>query len=142
MVGMVIISRDMRFLQVNEKFCEMLGYSAPDLRALTWVDITHGEDLDESLKVLSQVAKGGTDGCSLEQRFLRRDGASIHLSAWAQCMRDLDGSPQYVALIAHDIRERKRTEEALRESEERYKLLFHSNPHAMWVYDTADLRFI
>ena len=44
--------------------------------------------------------------------------------------------------IIRDITQRKRIEEAMRDSEEQYRLLFQSNPHAMWVYDLETLRFL
>jgi PAS domain S-box-containing protein len=53
-----------------------------------------------------------------------------------------DGRAVGIGLILEDVTEARRAEEELRASEERYRLLFESNPHPMWVYDLETLRFL
>lgn len=110
-------------------------YADPELA----LKITHPEDrplLESVLRDPSLARK------PLQIRWIRKDGAVL----WTE-QRNVpifDESGQLVAIegIARDITEQKRAEEALMESEERYRLLFESNPQPMWVYDLSTLRFL
>jgi PAS domain S-box-containing protein len=66
-------------------------------------------------------------------RFLNITGAPL---------RGVDGALQGGVVVFHDITERKRAEETLRQSEQRYHLLFDSNPHPVWVYDLKTLAIL
>src|SRR5207247_1535669 len=66
----------------------------------------------------------------------------VDVLASSSFVRDADGAPIGVVYVGYDYTERKRAEEALRESEQRYRALFDLNPLPMWVYDFETLRFI
>jgi PAS domain S-box-containing protein len=76
----------------------------------------------------------------MEHKFLRKDGTSIEAESRAISF-PYQGHKAKLAVI-RDITARKKAESALRTSEERYRLLFLNNPQPMWLYDTANLRFL
>ena len=76
-----------------------------------------------------------------ETRALRKDGTLAWLEVSINVVQE-NGEPVAIQGIARDLTERKRVEKTLRESEERYRLLFEDNPHPMWVYDLDSFRFL
>ena len=69
-------------------------------------------------------------------------GANIDVLVSSSFVRDSEGRPVAVVYVASDVTERRRNEEALRESEHRYRNLFDANPLPMWVYDFETLYFV
>ncbi|HLC21959.1 MAG TPA: PAS domain S-box protein, partial [Candidatus Methylomirabilis sp.] len=108
--------------------CESL-YQSP----LTWVDTIHPEDRDRVLAAaLAKQALGEYDE---EYRIVRPDGAMRWIRDRAFPVRDQTGEVHRIAGIAEDITERKRAEEAHRQSEERYRLLYEDNPSMYFTVD-------
>ena len=115
-----IAHRDLqgRFLRVNDKFCRIVGYSREELLQRTYLDITHPDDLAVSIELSAKLLRGGSPGFTLEKRHLRRDGSPVGVELFASLQRDAAGAPAYVIAIVHDISERKRLEEELRQAKE------------------------
>ena len=111
----------------------MLGYSAPELRRSGWREVIHPEDREPCQRRMEtlQISVGGfLDG---ERRFLHRNGKVVWGRVRASLVRDAEGCPLYFLIHAEDVTERKRTEEALEESETRFRSMADSCPTMMWV---------
>jgi PAS domain S-box-containing protein len=113
-VGMAQLSPDGRYLRVNQRLCEMLGYSREEFENLSFPDVTHGDDLPAGLAEVGRVCARKIDRFSLEKRYLHKDGGVVwgHLSVGV--VPDASGGIAYYAAIIEDISERKRTEDVLR----------------------------
>jgi PAS domain S-box-containing protein len=115
-----------RFARANEAFCRFTGYSAEELAELTFLGITHPDDLPISEEQTKQLLNGRTEGFEIDKRYIRKDGSVAwgHLSV--QMVRDGSGRALYTLAIVQDITERKKAERRLRESEEAMKSFFNA----------------
>ncbi|MGZ8270863.1 MAG: PAS domain S-box protein [Methylophilus sp.] len=112
-IGIAIIAPAGGWLQVNDDLCKIVGYSRDELANLTLQDITHPEDLDKGLNLLSQLVKGTINRYELEKRYIRKDGSVnwIELSVTKQL--DVNGNIDYFIAIIKDIQAAKEAEISL-----------------------------
>jgi PAS domain S-box-containing protein len=129
-----------RFLRVNRRFCEMVGYSAEELLQMTFLDLTAPEDMPMTHETLARAMADGAPQYELDKRYIRKDGRRIRVSINATVVRDASGRPSRRLAVVQDITERQRAEEALRESEERFRRLVDQAADAIFVHGT-DGRF-
>ena len=118
LVGIAITSPETGWLDVNQKLCEILGYSRDELVRLTWPEITHPDDIAGDIAQFERVLAGESEGYSLDKRFIHKDGRVIHASISARCVRGSDGTPDYFVALVQDISERKAAEQALQAAEQ------------------------
>jgi PAS domain S-box-containing protein len=110
LVGMAITSPDKAFLQVNDRMCQMFGYAREELIQHTWADLTYPEDLPTNVANFNDLAAGRVDGFTAEKRFIRKDGAILYSSIAVGCVRNPDGTLDFVLLLVEDITDRKLAE--------------------------------
>jgi two-component system, cell cycle sensor histidine kinase and response regulator CckA len=133
-IGMAISSPEKGWLQVNDKLCRMLGYSAEEMTCSTWEQITHPDDLELSNLMFARLISGETDNYSIEKRYICKDGSLLYGDLSVGCVRKEDGTVDYVLSMLADITDRKLTEEALRSSEETFSKAFNCAPVMMMIY--------
>ena len=119
LIGVAITSLEGKWLEVNDKFCDMTGYRREELATMTWQDITPPEELQEELASYESFMRDSADLVSTrEKRYIRKGGSLIDVILSTHCVRKSDGSPDYRMSIIQDITERKINERKIIESEQ------------------------
>jgi PAS domain S-box-containing protein len=137
-VGIVHIDAEGRFLMVNECICSMLGYSRDELLGTSFLDVTWEEDLQGSRAVLERVANGNRVLGRMVKRYRHRDGHAV----WTEVNYLNDGQPDGTErrgmAVINDITEKRRLDEALRLSEEKYRSTVDMAPMGIvYIEDTG-----
>ncbi|NQV83051.1 MAG: PAS domain S-box protein [Rhodospirillales bacterium] len=102
---------DKRWIKVNDALCNLMGYSREEVMDLTWVDLTHPDDIDNNAQLFDAAVTGtGPNSYSLGKRFIRKDGSILHTTINAQSVHEADGTPKYNVLFIQDSTEQKRAE--------------------------------
>lgn len=111
-VGIARIALDGTFLEVNDCFCDIAGWSREELLAGGFQRITHPDDLEEDLAHLEDLLAGRADSYGMEKRYVRKDGGHQWVHLTRSVARRPDGQPDYFVAITQDIAEQKRAAEA------------------------------
>src|ERR1700704_2786705 len=90
--GMAVLSRDGRYLEVNDALCRILGRREDQLLQLRFVDVRHPDDRDESSAIRDRMLQGKEDHDFIEKRFVRPDGAVVWGRTSLSAIRDPDGT--------------------------------------------------
>ncbi|MFB8788128.1 MAG: PAS domain S-box protein [Potamolinea sp.] len=120
-VGIIHASLQGQFMRVNQKFCEITGYTREELFELTFQDVTHPEDREMDRECVRSLLAGEMENYILEKRYIRKDGQSIWVQITASLVRSPQGIPKYFLRVVQDISTSKAAELAVRESEERLR---------------------
>jgi len=131
-----------RWLRVNQKLCDILGYTKEELLGLTSIEVTPPEERGISSEYNEKLLRGEITDYSREKRYLRKDGTVIWTNISLTAVRGVDGRPIHVISIIQDITDRKRVEEALRESEEQFHQLANNIPQIFWICDAQQRRML
>jgi PAS domain S-box-containing protein len=134
-IGMALISTEYRLNRVNVALCEALGYTKEELASRTFMDITHPDDVGKDKELADKLFRGEIPSYRLEKRFRTKDGQLAWLDLSAFVIRDENGEPIYGFAMVENITERKRSEEALRISEERYRSFVVNSSEAIWRFE-------
>ncbi len=127
---MFAISQGDRFVRVNHRFSEVLGYGEEELLAGSFLDIVHPDDVEATRAELARLERGMVT-LAFESRHRRKDGAY----AWLLWNARPDPVSGLVYAAAQDITARKQAEAALRESEERFTELVTTIPEVFFIAD-------
>ena len=109
-VGMTITDLNGRWLLINQKCCDMVGYSKAEMLALTFVDILHPDDLADSLAAFPHLVSGELSFFQAEKRYICKDGSYFWANTTVSAVRDAVGDPVCFINIVQDINSRKEAE--------------------------------
>lgn len=134
-IGIAITNREARVVQVNPALEKMLGYTQEELCRMTFTDFTHPDDVSPNLQLFSEAMASKRARYQLEKRYIRRDGDIVWGLLTASVIEDDSGQPQFTIGMVENITERKRAEEALRESESELRALIAKMTDVILVLD-------
>jgi PAS domain S-box-containing protein len=131
-----------RFLGVNPKYCEIVGRTETDLLERDFQSITHPDDLVENHRLLRQLLNGEIQQYRMEKRYIRPDGSIRWVDVSIAAMNPEGDKPIWNMAIVQDITARKQAEEALRESELRFRAVYERSPVGIALVDPRSGRFL
>ena len=124
-----------QILMVSPVGMTMFGYNQEDsIQGRLLLDFIVPEDRDRALSNIAKMFQGGQRGAN-EYRGLRSDGSTFDIEVNNEFIRNAEGQPLSMVLVIRDITERKRSEEALRESEERFRALHNASFGGIVIHD-------
>ena len=138
--GMAMLDGTFRFIQVNPAFAAMLGYSAEELRTMTFTDITHPDNVQKDVEQVRRLLNGELPVYRTEKRYITRSRNELWGQAHVTVVRSADGAFRHFLAIVSDITERKWAEEELRDSQALYHSLVENLPQSVFRKD-RDGRF-
>ncbi|MGA8833051.1 MAG: PAS domain S-box protein [Desulfomonilaceae bacterium] len=127
--GIAVVGLDYRWLSVNATLCEIVGYTEDELTKLTFVDITHPDDIDKGIDYAEKLKRDDISSCKLEKRYIKKNGEEIWVNLTTSIIHNKLGKQLYLLCIFEDISERKRGEELLHTIVQRYHTIL-SNMYA------------
>jgi PAS domain S-box-containing protein len=117
-VGIAHAAPSGRFLRINRRFCDILGYSQEEMLERTFQDITHPEDLDAHVEQVERLLRGEVATYTMEKRYIRKDSSPVWVSLTVSLVRNEAGEPGWLVGVVQDISERKIAEENSRKAAE------------------------
>ncbi|WP_448572629.1 PAS domain S-box protein, partial [Trichothermofontia sp.] len=134
-VGIDYCDQTGRFLKVNQKLCDLLGYSEAELLTMSFREITYADDLDVDQEYKRQLLAGELTAYALDKRYVRKDGRLTWVHLTVSLVPDPATQEPYLLAISEDINDRKQAETALRYSEERWQLILQANNDGIWDWN-------
>src|SRR5579872_821248 len=126
-----------RYLSVNERFCEITGYAQDELLARGYQDITHPDDVSLNVREYERVKNGEIPIAHFEKRYIHKDGRIVWIAITGSVVRDESGTPVLGIGAVEDITDRKKGQEALLESEQRFVRFMQHLPGLAWIKDVG-----
>jgi len=125
------------FTFFNDSLSRLLGYSRDEMMGMNNRQYTDEENAPKLYRAFNQVYSTGEPTKGFDWEVIRKDGAKRYVETSVSSIKNSSGQPIGFRGIVRDITERKRAEEALRESEERYRQLFEAESDAIVLIDNA-----
>jgi two-component system, cell cycle sensor histidine kinase and response regulator CckA len=112
-VGVAHVALDGQWLDVNQRLCDIVGYTRSELLVRTFQDITYAPDLGIDLEFVRKMLASELATYSMEKRYVRKEGELIWIELTVSMVRDAEGAPDYFISMVQDISERKHAQEEL-----------------------------
>ncbi|MEC4806480.1 MAG: PAS domain S-box protein [Jaaginema sp. PMC 1079.18] len=134
-IGVAKMDSEGRFLEANQRYCNLLGYSLEELQQRTCNDLTHPEDRPINHECNLKIFQGKTNNYSLEKRYLRKDGQTCWVKLTVAAVRDRHKNCLYFIAAIEDIGDRKAIEDLLYRQERQFRALAENLPDIVVRYN-------
>ncbi|MHA2271197.1 MAG: PAS domain S-box protein [Candidatus Hodarchaeales archaeon] len=134
-IGIGIIDLNGKVMSANPALQAFLGYDEEELGQMTLPELIHPDDVQREMDLFQKLIEGKRDSYHIEERVIRSDGQVKWGCISASLVRDEYGQPQFAIGMIEDINARKQAEQALQESEERFRFLSEASFEGVFIHD-------
>ncbi len=134
-IGVALTDLNGHFMAANPIYQKMVGYTEEELRALSFVDITHEDYRESNWALATELLEGKRQQFQIEKHYRRKDGRLIWVRNNVSLVPGSERVPRFIMALSEDITERKEAEEALHKSEERVRLILDSAAEGIFGCD-------
>jgi PAS domain S-box-containing protein len=124
------------FQECNPAFCALLGYTESELQTIDFVSLIHPEDREANLVHVRRLQVGEIPSFEIENRYIHKDGEPVWVRKFVSVLHGEGGKPTHLIALVTNVTERKRAEEAIKESEMRYRRIVETTNEGVWLLDS------
>ena len=124
------------FQECNPAFCALLGYTENELQTIDFVSLIHPEDREANLVHVRRLQVGEIPSFEIENRYMHKDGEPVWVRKFVSVLHGEGGKPTHLIALVTNVTERKRAEEAIKESEMRYRRIVETTNEGVWLLDS------
>jgi diguanylate cyclase (GGDEF)-like protein/PAS domain S-box-containing protein len=114
-IGTALVELDGTLSETNQAFQRFLGYTAEELRGMSWTELTHPDDMTPNRHLFDAVTGGRISHYTLKNRYIAKDGSTLWGVLTVSVVRDDAGDPRRMIALVEDIREHKEQEARVRQ---------------------------
>ena len=137
-IGEALMAANGQLLEVNPAFCQIVGYSEDELLKLSFRDLTHPDDLTESVDLNRDVLVGSRGAFQIEKRYIHKAGHIVWAQLNTAAVRRGDGTQYFVSQV-QDITQRRLAEERLKRANRAWRAISHCNQALVHATDEPSL---
>ena len=131
------------YIAVNDRYCDIVGYSQQEISQLTFPAITHPDDLQDDLDKMELILEDKIEDFTIEKRYIRKDGSVVWVKITVSPIQTHSDDLKLHIAIVEDITKQKKAQNTIRETEAKYKELAGSLPQVVFETDlTGNLTFV
>ncbi len=112
-IGLAHVTPTGRFLRINQKFCDLLGYSQVEMLQMCLEDLTHGDDLATDLEHMRRLQSGEIANYTMETRYYHKNGEPVWLNLTVSQVKEDTEQPPWLLAVAQNLSDRKRAEKEI-----------------------------
>ncbi|MGH9433905.1 MAG: PAS domain-containing sensor histidine kinase, partial [Terriglobia bacterium] len=140
-IGVALTDLNGRFLAANPVYQKLVGYTEEELRALSFLDITHEDYREANRALVTELLEGKRKQFQIEKKYRRKDGSLIWISNNVSLVPGAERVARFIMALSEDISDRKKAEEEHRNSEERWRGVFENSAVGIALSDPSSTRF-
>ena len=117
-IGIKLIDLDGKWLDANQRACEIIGYTKEELLTMRFQDVTHKEDINTELDYVKQLLQNKISFYEMQKRFIHKNGSDVWVNLSTALIKDEGNKPKYFVSVIQDVTTLKETTKKLHEKEE------------------------
>ena len=140
-IGFIIVdAKTGNFIQANNKFCDMLGYSFDDIKGKHFTDLTHPDDVANNILNFKKLEEGVIKEYSVEKRYITKSGKLIWVNLSISPLWQSNKKPCTNIGFIKDITSKKEAQTLIEKSETRFRSIFENSPLPLWEEDFSAVK--